>query len=186
MTGEHVLAVKRSLAAETAAHVGRDDANLVLRKAEPGRQIAAHAVRRLGRKPHRESLSHWLGARDDASRLDGQRDLTRAGDMHAADMLGLRKRLLHIAAFFRRDVTNIAVEFFARERCAWLKRFFCVDYRGQGFVFDLNGIGAILGQGASLRHDRCYRNADAMDGSARQHGMGWYLLARHYRRGRNL
>src|SRR5439155_7575774 len=55
MTGEHILAVKRTLAAETAAHVWRDDANLVLRKAEPGRQITAHAVRRLGRKPNGES-----------------------------------------------------------------------------------------------------------------------------------
>src|SRR5439155_18551265 len=106
MTGEHILAVKRTLAAETAAHVWRDDANLVLRKAEPGRQITAHAVRRLGRKPHGESLSHRLGARDDASRLDGQRELSRAGDVHAADVLGLRKRLLHVAALFRRDVTD--------------------------------------------------------------------------------
>ena len=106
--------------------------------------------------------------------------------MHATDMLGLRKRLLHVAAFFRRDVTDVAVQFLARQRRAGLERFFRVHHRWQRFVFDLNSIGAILGQGASLRHDCGHRNADAMDGSARQHGMGWYLLARHYRRGRNL
>ena len=92
----------------------------VLGKTQRARQIAAHAVRRLSGQPHGEPLPHRLRVHDDTSGLDGERHLPRAGNMHAANMLRLRERFLYVAAFFGRDVANIAVQLLAGKRRARL------------------------------------------------------------------
>ena len=52
VAGQRIFLVEGSLAAKATADIGRDDPHPVLRKAERGRQIRAHAVRTLGGKPY--------------------------------------------------------------------------------------------------------------------------------------
>src|SRR5437870_12927095 len=132
MTGQHIFAIQRPLAAEPAADVGCDHTNPMLGKSEGCGEVAAYSVRRLSRKPYSE-VTRRFRPYNDTSGLDRQRDLARAGDMHAANMLRLRERFVDVAAFFRRDVTNVAVQLFARQRRSRLESFLCVDDRPQRF-----------------------------------------------------
>src|SRR5262245_10760174 len=133
MTGQHILSIQRSFAAKSVADVRRDNTNLVLGKSEGCGEITTHSMRRLSGKPYSEVVRRFR-LDNDTSGLDRQRDLARAGDMHAADMLRLGKGLVHVVAFFCRDVADVAFELFARQRRAGLESFLCVDYRGQRFV----------------------------------------------------
>ena len=123
VAGQRFLLVERGLAAEAPADIGRDHADTMLRKADGGGEISAHAVRTLGREPHRE-IPRWLWLRQDAARLKRQRHQPRAGDAQAHNMLGLGERLVHVAALFRRRVADVAVQLFAGQRRARLERLF--------------------------------------------------------------
>src|SRR5262245_56238764 len=166
MTGQHILSIQRPFATESAADVRRDNTNLVLGKSEGCGEITAYPVRRLSGKPYCE-VTRRFRLDDDTSGLDRQRHLARAGDMHAADMLCLGKGLVHVAAFFRRDVTDVAVELFACQRRAGLESLLCVDYGGQRFVLYLDGAGSVLSESAALRHYRGDCNAGFMYGVTR-------------------
>ena len=92
---------------------------------------------------------------------------------------------VNVAAFFRCDVTDVAVELLPRERRSGLEGCFSVCHRGQRFVFHFDGVGGILGKGAVFCHDSRHRNAGCMHGSARQYGMRRYFLPGDHRRRRN-
>src|SRR5262249_36462950 len=98
MAGQRFLLVERALAAEAPTDIGCDDAYSVLRKADGGGEISAHAVRALGREPDRE-VPRRLWLRQDASGLDRQRHQPRAGDAQAHDMLGLGECLVDVTTF---------------------------------------------------------------------------------------
>src|SRR5262245_41273899 len=166
MAGQHIFSIQWPFAAKSAAYVRCDNTNLVLGKSEGCGEITAHSVRRLSGKPYGE-VARRFRLDNDTSGLDRQRDLARAADMHAADMLRLGKGLGHVAAFFRRDVTDIAVELFARQRRAGLESFLCIDYRGQRFVLYLDGAGSVFSESAALRHYGGDCNAGFMHGATR-------------------
>src|SRR5262245_8441454 len=117
MTGQHILSIQRPFAAKSATDVRRDNTNLVLGKSEGCGEITTHSMRRLSGKPYSE-VARRFRLDNDTSGLDRQRDLARAGDMHAADMIHLSKSLVYVAAFFCRNVADIAFEFFVRMRRA--------------------------------------------------------------------
>src|SRR4030095_7121436 len=183
MTGQHILAIQRPLAAEPAADVGRDDTNLMLGKSEGCSEVTARSVRRLSGKPYSE-VTRRFRPYNDTSGLDRQRNLARAGDMHAANMLRLGKGLFHVAAFLCRDVANVAVQLFARQRRAGLESFLRVDYRGQRFVFYFDGTGSVLCESAAARYYGGDWHAGFMHGTAGQQWVRRYLLIRHHRRHR--
>src|SRR5215471_10242793 len=151
MTGQHIFTIQWPFAAESATDVRRDNTNLMLGKSEGRGEITKHSMRRLSGKPYSE-VARRFRLDNDTSGLDRQRDLPRAGDMHATDMLGLGKGLVHVAAFFCRNVADVAFELFARQRRAGLESLLCVDYRGQRLVLDFDGAGSVLSESAALRH----------------------------------
>src|SRR5215475_5929775 len=164
MTGQHIFTIQWPFAAESATDVRRDNTNLVLGKSEGGGEITTHSVRRLSGKPYSE-VTRRFRLDNDTSGLDRQRDLARTGDMHAADMLRLGKGLVHVAAFFCRDVADVAFELFARQRRAGLESLLCIDYRGQRFVLYLDGAGSVFSESTALRHYGGDCNAGFMHGA---------------------
>ena len=121
---------------------------------------------------------------NDASRLHRQRNLARAGDMHAANVLRLRECFVDVATFFRRDVADVAVQLLPRQRRAGLESLLGVDHRWQRFVFHFDGVGSVLGNSAALRDDGRHGHADFMHRAARQNRMGRDLLPGDHRRHR--
>src|SRR5262249_24635121 len=128
MTGQHILSIQRPFAAKSAADVRRDNTSLVLGKSEGCGELNTQWMRRLSGNPYSE-VRRRFRRDNDTSGLDRQRGLAWAGNMAAADMLRLGKSLVHVAAFFRRDVADVAFELFARQRRAGLESLLCVDYR---------------------------------------------------------
>jgi len=71
--------------------------------------------------------------------------------MDATNMVGLHKCLVDIAAAFRRDVANVAVQFLARQRSAGFDGFFSVLSRPvKPRIPTSDGICRILSEGAAL------------------------------------
>ena len=77
--GAHVARIDRHLAAEAAADIRRDDADLVLGDLRHQREHGANGVRRLGGHPHRQLAADAVEAGDAAARLD-------RGDVDARDV----------------------------------------------------------------------------------------------------
>ena len=77
--GAHVARVDRHFAAEPAADIGRDDADLVLGDLGDQREHGPNRVRRLGRHPHGQLAADLVEAGDAAARLD-------RGDVDARDV----------------------------------------------------------------------------------------------------
>src|SRR5687767_3661238 len=95
-------------------------------------------------------------------------------------MLCLSEGLVDIAAFFGRDITNVAVQFFTSQRCAGLQRFFGVLHRWQWLIFDVDRVASVLCDGAVFRNhcgDGC---TGGVNGAASKNRMRRYLLARKY------
>src|SRR5262245_33246731 len=181
MTGQHIFSIQRPFAAEPAADVRRDNANLLLGESESGGQVAAHSVWGLSGKPYGE-VTRRFRFYNDTSGLDRQRHLARARDMHAANMLCLGKGLVHVAAFFCRDVAYVANQLFARQRRAGLESLLCIDYRREGFILDFDGAGSVFSDSAALRHYGGDCNTGFVHGTSRQQWMRRYLLILHHRR----
>ena len=91
IAGDDIFAVNRSLAAEAAADVGRDQMNFVLGKAEGVGDLGAGAMGPLRGEPHGQALAEGIGVDGDAARFHGQRNLARAGDVHGENMIRLRR-----------------------------------------------------------------------------------------------
>ena len=58
---DHVLGIGAELHAEAAAHLGRDDADLILGEAQGRGEPRAERVRRLVRRPHRDAAAGEVG-----------------------------------------------------------------------------------------------------------------------------
>ena len=69
------------LVSEAAADVGRDHANLTLRKTQDLRDAVSHDVRHLGRRPERELIQAAVPCRDDAATLDRDHALPRRANL---------------------------------------------------------------------------------------------------------
>jgi len=130
MASDDIFAVNRSFATEAAADVRRDQMNFMLGKPQSIGDLGARAMRPLGGKPYGEVFTKRVRAGDDTAWLHRQRDLPRAGDVHGENMVRDGERLIDVAAVFDHRVTDIAVDFFARERRTWLKRRFRIRYSG--------------------------------------------------------
>ena len=66
----HVLGIGAELHAEAAAHLGRDDADLVLGHAQGRGEARAERVRRLVRRPHDDAAAGEVGCGEDGPSLD--------------------------------------------------------------------------------------------------------------------
>ncbi len=115
IAGDDIFAVHRSLAAEAAADVRRDQMNFVFRKAEGVGDLGARAMRALGGEPHGQALAEGIGIDGDAARFHGQRDLARAGDVHGENMIGRGEGFVDVAAVLGHGVADVAVELFVRQ-----------------------------------------------------------------------
>src|SRR5262245_56727840 len=102
MTGQHIFSIQAPFAAESAADVRRNNANLLLGESKGSGQVSAHPVRRLSGKPYGE-VTRRFRLYNDTPGFDRQRHLAWARDMHSANMLGFGKGFVHVAAFFCRD-----------------------------------------------------------------------------------
>ena len=101
--GEHLLGVDVELGAEAAAHVGRDDAQLVLRDAGGERQHHPQDVRDLGGRVERELVGSGDRRDDDGARLHrgGQQPLLEEAaldDDHVLAGLGQGLRVVGAGA----------------------------------------------------------------------------------------
>jgi hypothetical protein len=101
-------------------------------------------------------------------------------------MLGLGECLVDVAAFFRRDVAQVAFQLFAGERSAGLQRLFGIHNRGQWFIFHIDSVRRIQGEHPAFSNHRRHRSTGRVDGSARQQRMGRYLHAGHHRDRRDM
>src|SRR5213079_2969059 len=75
------LGINAGLGPETAADMGRDNADAALVEADPGGKRAPHHVGRLRRAEHRELAGERVLGRDDAAALHGM--TPAAGLKHA-------------------------------------------------------------------------------------------------------
>ena len=91
-------------------------------------------------------------------------------------MLRLGKRFVDVAALFRRDVADVAVQLLASQRRAGLESLSLRRLPRQRFVFHIDSVRRILGEGAAFRDDA----ATAMPASctAPRARTGWGIFAR--------
>jgi hypothetical protein len=101
-------------------------------------------------------------------------------------MFGLRECLVDVAAFFRRDVTQVAFQLLPGERRAGLQRFFGIHDRRQGFIFHNDGVHRILGSGSAFSNHRRHGRSGRVDCPAREQRMGRYLHSGHHRHRRDM
>ena len=94
-------------------------------------------------------------------------------------MLGRGKGLVHVTALFRHNVADVAVELFARQRCAGFECLCGIDDRRQRGILHRDGVGGILRQRAAVGHDGGNRRTHRVHGATGQQGMRRDLHARY-------
>ena len=128
----HVLGIGAELHAEAAAHLGRDDANLILGEAQCRGQPRAERVRRLVRRPYGDAAAGEVGRGEDGPALD----------RHAREALA-HHPLLHHAMRLRKGSVGVA------------------RLDGLGMLDVLRGVleelGRAVGHGGGRVHDRGQR-----------------------------
>ena len=175
---ELVLGVAARLGTEAPAHVGRDDADLVGRKAERRDQPLLDEVRHLRAVPRGQRAVALIPLRDHAARLDGHPDV--ALDVEAlahGDVRGGEGRVGVAEARLEEDrdvVAPLGIEDVRAGQGAGDH----VRHDGQRLVLDLDQVAGVFGEGAALRQSHGHDLADVAHAVAR-HGELAELLHLH-------
>ena len=143
--GDGLLGVDVELAAEAAAHVRGDHAQLLFSDAADGRHQQAHEVRDLRGRPERELAGGRgrLGQHGAWLHRGGHHPLLDEPAGH--DHLGPAPRGGVVAAAERPGEGAVGGLAGVHKRGAVGERGHRVDDRGQGLVFDLHGLGRVRG-----------------------------------------
>ena len=177
---EQVLRVAVGLGAEAAAHVRRDDADLVRRQAKGRHQPLLDEVDHLGAVPRGERAVTRVPLRDHAARLDGHADI-------ALDVEALAHRHVRggeggvgVAEAGLEEHGDVVAPLGVKHGRSCIGARDHVGHHRQGLVLDLDQLAAVLGEGAALRqhhgHDLAHEeHAVAPHGELRHllHGHGY-------------
>ena len=150
-----LLGIDEDLRAEAAADVGRDDAQLVLRRdADEGRQDQARDVRILGRVVEREvPLGRVVGA-DRRTRLDGEGNEPVVGDVEVRHVGRLGKGRLGLGLVAEGPLEDrVAGSLGMNLRSRRALRLGRVDDGRQHVVVDDDALGAVAGLVGCLGDD---------------------------------
>ena len=165
---EDLFRIERSLAAKTAAHVRRHDANLVAGKIERRRQRIAHDARDLRRGMQRQRVAPRLVFGKARPGLDGDRRLAMHAEAAADAHRRGGKRLVRLAAFELPVHQHVGAGFFMQERHSGTHGLLRVNDGGQRFVVDNEELERVLGEVAVFGDDTHDRLADIAHLAARQ------------------
>ncbi len=173
--GDHGLfVVAEDLAAEAAAHVGGDDAQLVLGDAQhEGRQDQAQHVRVLRRRPQRVVARALVVFRRRGARLHGVGDQAIVDDVDLGDVRGLGEGGVDIGLHADFPVIDQVARRFGGVDLgrALVERVGEIDVGRLLLVVDLDRLGGVLGLVVAVGHDHRHRVADIADGVDRHHRM---------------
>jgi hypothetical protein len=150
---QRVLRISLSLGAETAAEIGRDDADLVRRQAERGRQALLDEVGHLGRVPRRQGAGAPVPRRDHAACLDRHPDVALDRERLVHDDVGRGERGIDVADGVTEADGDVRAPFGMHERAGGRRRRAHVDDRGQRLPVDVDALHGVFGAGATARHD---------------------------------
>ena len=172
--GHHRLfVVAEDLAAEAAAHVGRDHAQLVLGNAEhEGRQDEAQHMRVLRRRPERVVAGALVVVGRRGARLHGVGDQAVVDDVDLGDVRRLRERRIDIGLHADFPVVDqVARRFRMDLGHALVERLGEVDVGGHHLVVDLDRLGGVTRLVMAVGHDHGDRVADIAHRIERHHRM---------------
>ena len=172
--GDHRLfVVAEDLAAEAAAHVGGDDAQLVLGNAQhEGRQDQAQHVRVLRRRPQRVVARALVVFRRRGARLHGVGDQAIVDDVDLGDVRGLGEGGVDIGLHADFPVIDqVARRLRVDLGCALVECLGEIDVGCLHVVVDLDRLGGVLGLVMAVGHDHRHRVADIAHGVDRHHRM---------------
>ena len=148
-----LLGIGGDLAAEAAAHLGRDDADADLGQAEADRDLLLHAVGRLGRGPDRELLRALVPVGEHRAPLHRHRRdaLVHEAQLHHAGGAGEQalEGGVRLGGLVPADV---GVELLVDAGRAGLERALGVDHRRQRVDLHLDVEDGVAGHVAVLRH----------------------------------
>ena len=159
LVGQH-----EHLLAEAATDIVHDHPNVVLGDAEGASEEAPHAVRSLGRDPHREALGRPVPPRDDAPRLHRHAEVAVLVERLGDHMGGVGEDLVELGVVDRRhDARLVAVELTVDQRCSLGEGGVDPDDRRLGVDLDLDELGRVLGDVARYGDDEGHRLPDEAD-----------------------
>ena len=152
--GDEVGGIDRNLAAEAAAHLGRDDAELVLGHAVDEGAQESHNVRVLGRVPERQLSGGLHVAGKGRARLHGIRDEALLDDGFLHDHLGRAESLVDVPAAGHGPVEGlIALDFVVELRRVLGRSGLGRNDRVQRLVVDIDQVERVVRLTAALRDD---------------------------------
>ncbi len=167
---QDLLRIDRALRAEAAADVGDDDADVLDRQPERGRDHIAQRVRALRGRRHDERSGVAIAVRDGTARLDGRGAETRMPQALADDEMrpGHRRfRVTDGAAGHDRGVVGPAL---VQPRSGRERRFGRRQGR-QRCVLDGHRVERVGEEREALRHHDGHRLPDVADHVPGQHGL---------------
>ena len=168
-----LVVVAEDLAAEAAAHVRRDDAQLVLGNAQhEGRQDEAQHVRVLRRRPQRVVARALVVLRRRGARLHGVGDQAVVDEVELGDVRGLGERGIDIGLHADFPVVDQVARRLGMDLGrALVERLGEIDVGGLHVVVDLDRLGGVLGLVVAVGHDHGDRVADIAHRIDRHHRM---------------
>ncbi len=168
-----LVGVAEDLAAEAAAHIGGDDAQLVLGDAQhEGRQNQAQHVRVLRRRPQCVVARALVVLRRRRARLHGIGDQPVVDEVEFGDMGRLGERRVDIGLHADLPVIDqIAGRFGVDRRRAFVERVSEIDIGRQHLVIDLDRLCSVLGLIVAVGHHHRHRVADIAHRVDRHHRM---------------
>ena len=179
LQGEDLLAVHLQLAAEAAADVRRDDAQVLLGDPRAEGEHDAEDVGDLRRRPDRHLVAHAHGCGDDRTRLHERRHDPLVHETALDDDVRLGGHLVVSAAEVV-DVAGVVGRGVMDERAARGHRIDHVDDGGQRLVLDVDRGDRVLRERGTGREDDGDHVADMPHLVARQRGERWHdRVVRH-------
>ena len=165
---QDLLRVDLLLHAESAAHVGRDHANLVLGQPEHLAERVAQGVGPLGGRPHGETARAAIVVGQDPAGLEWHPGVAMDVVASARHDLGRAKRTVRVAGLHDEIGGDVARNPVVQECRARSDGGVRVGHDVERLVGDLQGLDAILGRITARGHHRDGRLADVAHLLARQ------------------
>ena len=149
--GHRVFGIQEVLPAERAPHVGNDDPDPMLVRAEELDQTVADLVRGLRRRPHRQHVGVGLVVGNDAARLDGVRaaPMLLERDPERVRSVGECGGAVPVLGVELGDHVVGGCRVHGRRTRG--QRFAAIRHRRQRLVVDIDQRGGVLGDIARIR-----------------------------------